>query len=105
MVMVNVRFEAQAVPPSRCVTLVAATPQLPVAVTCAFTLASVGKAVLAGLQPRLPPVGTLINTGGLVATNREASRVYEPPGAPPIVTTWVSELGAWLIGPTVLVLE
>src|ERR1035441_9651043 len=104
--MVNVRFEAQAEPPSRCVTLVLVRAQLPVAETCAWTLASVGKAALAGLQPRLPPVGTLINTGGLVATNREASRVYDPPAAPPpIVTTWVSEQGAWLIGPPVLVLE
>src|ERR1017187_10433805 len=65
--MVNVRFEEQAVPPSTCVTLVRERPQLSVALTCAFTLASAGILAGAGLQPRLPPAGEPVITGGVVS--------------------------------------
>ncbi len=64
-VIVNVRVGAQAVPPSTCVTLIVTEPELSVAATCAFTLASVGK--FAGLQPRFAPVGTLVITGAVVS--------------------------------------
>ena len=63
--MVNVRVGAQAVPPSTWPTLMVGVPQVSVAVTRALTLASVGR--LAGLQPRLEPVGTLVMVGAVTS--------------------------------------
>src|SRR5881396_362418 len=57
--MVKVRVEAQAVPPSTCVTLVESRLQLSLARTSVSTDASLGK--LAGLQPSgIVPCGALI---------------------------------------------
>src|SRR5206468_12497215 len=64
--MVKVRFDAQAVPPSTCVTLVESRPQLSLARTSAITSASPG--MLAGLHPNgVVPCGALI-PGGVVST-------------------------------------
>ena len=69
-VIVKVRIGAQAVPPSTWLTLmVGDAVQLSVAVTRALTLASVGR--LAGLQPRLEPVGTLVIVGAVVSAVQE----------------------------------
>ena len=66
-VIVKVRVVTQPLVPSLCVTVIVAALQLSVAVTNAFTLASVGKLAPAGLQPRLPPAGKLVMTGGVVS--------------------------------------
>src|SRR5258707_10407142 len=54
---VKVRVTVQPLLVSTCVTLVVTELQRSLAVTCAATLASVGG--LVGLQPRLPPFGTV----------------------------------------------
>ena len=65
-VTVKVRVGAQAVPPSTWLTLmVGEVVQLSVAKTKALILTSVGRFVT--LQPRLPPVGTLVNVGAAVS--------------------------------------
>ena len=64
-VTVKVLVSAQAEPLVTEVTLIVAVPQAAVALTPAVTLATVGR--LAGLQPRLPPGGT-VTVGALVST-------------------------------------
>ena len=64
-VMVKVRVIAQGVPLSRKVTFTVGVPLLSVAVTWACTLALSGR--VAGLQPKLAPVGTLVIVGGVVS--------------------------------------
>ena len=61
----KVRFEAQAVPPSLCVTLVESKAQLSLARTCASTAASSGR--LAGLQPRFVVPSGAVSAGGVVS--------------------------------------
>ena len=62
-VTVKVRVMIHPLVASRCVTFVATALQPSLAVTCAATLASVGS--VAGLQPRLLPLGT-VKDGALV---------------------------------------
>ncbi|MGA2140514.1 MAG: hypothetical protein ABSH14_16775 [Verrucomicrobiia bacterium] len=64
----KVRVGAQAVPPSTWPTLTVGVPQVSVAVTTDLTLASVGSV---GLQPKLPPVGTLVKVGAAVSAVQE----------------------------------
>ena len=66
---VKVRVTTQPLVASTCDTLTVGVPQVSVAETRALTLASVGR--LAGLQPRLPPVGTLVNVGAVVSAVQE----------------------------------
>ena len=56
-VTVKVLVMAQAVPLVAEVTLMVGVPQVAVAVTRDFTLATVGRV---GLQPKLPPAGTVM---------------------------------------------
>src|SRR5438874_8093567 len=71
--MVKTRFDAQAVPPSTCVTLVESKPQLSLARTSASTSASPG--MLAGLHPNgVVPCGALI-PGGVVSAVQVYVRV------------------------------
>ncbi len=64
-VTVKVRVMMQPLVVSTCVTLVVTALHVSVAVTWDFRLASVGG--LAGLQPRFPPLGTVI-AGGVLST-------------------------------------
>jgi hypothetical protein len=64
--MVNVRVTAQPLIESVCETFVLTKVQLSVALTSAFTLASVGK--LEGLQPKTLFAGTLEIVGAVVST-------------------------------------
>jgi hypothetical protein len=59
---------AQAVPLRTFVTLMVGVLQVSVAVTSAFTLAQVGR--VAGLQPKLPPAGT-VTVGAVVSAVHE----------------------------------
>ena len=80
-VTVKVRVIVQALVVSACATLVVTALQVSLAATCVATLASVGR--LAGLQPRLLPVGT-VNVGGVEsATWNHTSTVTnrQPPAA------------------------
>ena len=67
-VTVKVLVMAQAEPLATEVTLMVAVPQSAVASTKAVTLATVGSE--AGLQPKLPPVGT-VTVGDVVSTVQE----------------------------------
>src|ERR1043166_1232707 len=68
-IIVKVRFDAQAAPPSACVPLVDIRLQLSLACTWASTSDSLG--ILAGLQPSgTVPCGALI-PGGVVSTVQE----------------------------------
>ena len=67
-VTVKVLVMAQAEPLVTEVTLMVAVPQSAVASTKAVTLATVGSE--AGLQPKLPPVGT-VTVGDVVSTVQE----------------------------------
>jgi len=71
-VTVKVLVIAQAEPLVTEVTLtvVLVPPQAEVAVTPAFTLATVGSEFEAGLQPRVPPAGT-VTVGGVVSAVQE----------------------------------
>ena len=66
-VIVKVRVVTQPLAPSLCVTLIVAALQLSVAVTSAFTLASLGKLAAAGLQPKLLPPGEAVTVGAVVS--------------------------------------
>src|ERR1044071_6179232 len=103
-VIVNVRVGAQAVPPSAWLTLIVGfEAQLSCAVTCAFTLASVGSDP--GLQPRSPPAGALVIVGLVVSafqlyTTVVASEVLLQPSVVVIVNV---RGGAKAIPPSTLV--
>src|ERR1043166_5533071 len=100
-VIVNVRVGAQAVPPSAWLTLIVGfEAQLSCAVTCAFTLASVGSDP--GLQPRSPPAGALVIVGLVVSafqlyTTVVASDVLLQPSVAVIVNVRV---GAQTVPPS-----
>ena len=78
----NVRVVTQPVVLSLCVTWTAGlTVHVSLAVTNACTLASLGR--LAGLHPRLLPVGALVMVGGMVSVVQvlnSTSKVYTTSG-------------------------
>src|ERR1043166_5411034 len=100
-VIVNVRVGAQAVPPSAWLTLIVGfEAQLSCAVTCAFTLSSLGNDP--GLQPRSPPAGALVIVGLVVSafqlyTTVVASDVLLQPSVAVIVNVRV---GAQAVPPS-----
>jgi hypothetical protein len=73
-VMLNVRVVPQDVVTSAHVTLMLATVQLSVAVTCFCTLATVGK--VAGLQPKLPPGGYAVIVGAVLSIVQVYTAVF-----------------------------
>ena len=66
-VIVKVRVVTQPLVPSLCVTVIVGALHASVAVTNAFTLASVGKLAAAGLQPKLLPAGEAVTVGAVVS--------------------------------------
>ena len=67
-VIVNVRVVAQPLALSACVTVITTALHASIAVTSAFTLASVGRLPDAGLHPKLLPLGAPVSVGAVVST-------------------------------------
>ena len=66
--IVKVRVVKQPAVESECETMTVGVPELSVTVVAAVTLSSVGRVAELGLQPRSPPGGVLVMTGGEVST-------------------------------------